>query len=237
MGFPKLDIQVFADGANKADILSRHKEGFVKGFTTNPTLMAKVGVRDYEGFARDILAEVRSLPISFEVFSDDFQEMHRQAQKIYSWGDNVNVKIPITNTRAESSIDLIRALLRENVKLNVTAIMTQEQLDALRGILRPQDDVIVSIFAGRIADTGKDPIPIMTRAAEDFSRFPKAKILWASPREVLNIYQAQGCGCHIITATNDLITKLQLYNKSLDEYSLETVKMFYSDAVNAGFSL
>lgn len=237
MKFPELKIAVYADGANRADMLKRYKEGFVKGFTTNPTLMAKAGIRDYESFAKEILTEIKSVPISFEVFSDEFPEMQRQAFRIHSWSENVNIKIPVTNTRGQSAAGLVQSLLSEGLKLNVTAIFTQGQLDEIKSILKPKDDIIISIFAGRIADTGCDPMPIMRQAVRDFAEFPKAKILWASPREVLNVYQAQTCGCHIITCTDDLIAKLSLYQKDLSDYSLDTVKMFYNDAVKAGFSL
>jgi transaldolase len=237
MTFPKMSIAVYADGANLADMIKRYKEGFVQGFTTNPTLMAKAGIKDYAAFARSVLNEIKSLPISFEVFSDDFAAMEKEALIIGSWADNVNVKIPITNNRGESAFELIQTLLKKNLKLNVTAIFTEEQLQGLLKILMPNDDVIISVFAGRIADTGVDPIPLMRSAAQKFAHLPKAKLLWASPREVLNIYQAQECGCHIITATDDLISKLSLHKKDLHEFSLETVKMFYNDAQKAGFSL
>ncbi len=232
-----MKIAVFADGANKADMIARYKEGFVRGFTTNPTLMAKAGITDYQEFAKSVLQDIKDLPISFEVFSDDFKDMEAQALKIASWGSNVNVKIPITNTKKESSIPLIARLLAKGLKLNVTAILTQSQIHALREVLTPKDDVIVSIFAGRIADTGVDPVPMMRDAVKVYADLPLAKVLWASPREVLNIYQAEQVGCHIITVTNDLISKLKLKNKNLEEYSLETVKMFYNDATSAGFTL
>ena len=235
--YPSLKIAVYADGANKADMLKRCREGFVQGFTTNPTLMAKAGIRDYEGFAREILGEIKTHPISFEVFSDDFAAMEREAMKIATWGTNVNVKIPIINTKSQSALPLIRTLLDRKLKLNVTAIFTQEQLDGLRAIVQPQDDVIVSIFAGRIADTGVDPMPLMRKAVQDFRSKSGCKILWASPREALNVYQAQDCGCQIITATDDTISKLKLNGKSLSEFSLETVKMFYQDAQKAEFSI
>lgn len=237
MPLPKLNIAVFADGANKAEMIKRHKEGLVKGFTTNPTLMAKAGIRDYAGFAKEILSEIRDLPISFEVFADEFQEMHRQAGIIRTWGSNVNVKIPIMNTKSQASYELIGKLLREGTKLNVTAIFTEAQLEGLRSVMKPEDDVIVSIFAGRIGDTGVDPMPLMRQAVSMFKSFPKAKILWASSREALNIYQADQCGCHIITCTDDLISKLSLNGKDLTEYSLDTVKMFDKDARAAGFQL
>ncbi len=235
---PGPQIAIFADGADAAAMLKRYREGFVRGFTTNPTLMAKAGIRDYAGFAREVLAVVRDLPISFEVFSDEFAEMERQALLIASWGANVNVKIPITNTRGIPSLSVVRSLLAKGVKLNVTAILAREQWLGLREVMTRDDDVIVSIFAGRIADTGVDPVPLMRQAVEDFRPFPNAKVLWASPREALNVYQAAECGCHVITATDDLISKVQkLGGKSLVEFSLETVKMFRDDAVKAGFEL
>jgi transaldolase len=235
--YPQLKIAVYADGANKDDMLKRYREGFVKGFTTNPTLVAKAGVKDYAGFARSVLAEIKTHPISFEVFSDSLSEMEREALIIGSWGANVNIKIPITNTQGKPTLPLIRGLLDKNLKLNVTALFTQDQIDGLREILQPKDDVIVSIFAGRIADTGVDPMPLMRRAVQDYKHLTGSKILWASPREALNIYQAQECGCHIITATDDQISKLTLHGKSLSEFSLETVKNFYNDAQKAGFSI
>lgn len=233
-----LRIALFADGANRDDMIRRYREGIVRGFTTNPTLMAKAGLRDYEGFARSVLAEIKTLPISFEVFSDEFDDMERQALAIASWAENVNVKIPITNTRRESALELIRKLLTKGVRLNVTAVMAPEQWRAVREIVLPHDDVIISIFAGRIADTGTDPIPLMVQAVHDFRALPGCKVLWASPREVLNIYQADACGCHIITATDDLIARFMANrSKNLTDFSLETVKMFYSDALKAGFQV
>jgi transaldolase len=237
MGFPTLKIAVFADGANREAMIKRYQEGFVKGFTTNPTLMNKAGLTDYEAFAKSVLETIKTLPISFEVFSDEFDEMERQAKKIGAWASNVNVKIPITNTRAQSSLPLIRRLFDQGLRLNITAILAEEQIADLRKILKPGDDALVSIFAGRIADSGRDPLPIMRQAVQDYQGLPKAKILWASPREVLNIYQAEDCGCHIITATDDLIAKLPLKGKPLADYSLDTVKMFYTDAQKAGFKL
>jgi transaldolase len=235
---PPFKIRIFADGADAAAMVKRYREGFVRGFTTNPTLMAKAGIRDYARFAHEVLAVIRDLPISFEVFSDDFAEMERQALLIGSWGPNVNVKIPITNTKGVPALPVVQSLLAKGVKLNVTAILAREQWLGLREVMRPQDDVIVSIFAGRIADTGVDPVPLMTHAVEDYRAFPKAQILWASPREALNVYQAEDCGCHIITATDDLVSKVQkLQGKSLSEYSLDTVRMFHDDATKAGFQL
>jgi transaldolase len=233
-----LRIRIFADGANVAAMLGRYREGFVHGFTTNPTLMAKAGIRDYAAFAREVLQVIVDLPISFEVFSDEFAEMEREARLIAGWGPNVNVKIPITNTRGEPAFGVIRSLLDQRVKLNVTAILTREQWLGLREVMQPEDDVIVSIFAGRIADTGVDPVPMISQAVQDFRTLPFARVLWASPREVLNVYQADACGCHIITATDDLLSKVQkLRGKSLSEVSLDTVRMFHDDAKRAGFQL
>jgi transaldolase len=232
-----LKIHVYADGAQKDQMLKSYKEGFVKGFTTNPTLIAKAGIKDYEGFAKSILDVIKDLPISFEVFSDDFSEMKRQALKIKAWGKNVNVKIPITNTKSNSAIPLIKELLSEGVKLNVTAIFTEAQTQDLREAMTKNDDVIVSVFAGRIADAGVDPIPLMTKTVKLYKDLPLAKVLWASPREVLNVYQAEECGCHIITVTDDIIKKISSRGKDLAQFSLETVKMFYDDATKAGFTL
>jgi transaldolase len=232
-----MNIAVYADGAVVSDMIKQYRSGVPKGFTTNPSLMAKAGVKSYEAFAREVLAEIKDLPISFEVFADDFAEMERQATLIGSWGSNVYVKIPITNTKSESALALIRRLFDRKLKLNVTAILAEAQIKGLRDILKPEDDVIVSIFAGRIADTGVDPVPIMRRAVELHRGLPKAKILWASPREVLNVYQAEECGCHVITVTDDILKKLAMRGKDLAEYSLDTVKMFYSDATKAGFKL
>ncbi len=232
-----MKIAIYADGANRADMLKRYKERLVSGFTTNPSLMVKAGIKDYAGFAKEILQDITDMSISFEVFSDEFPEMERQALKINEYGKNVYVKIPISNTKGESALPLCRRLLDKGLKLNVTAILTDHQVRALHEILKPQDDVIVSIFAGRIADTGVDPIPLMKQAVQMYKDKPGAKILWASTREVLNIYQAEWAGCHIITVTDDLISKLSLQGKNLEEYSLDTVKMFYQDAKKAGFSI
>ncbi len=233
----KLNIHVYADGANKVDMVNRYKEGLVKGFTTNPTLMAKAGIKDYEAFAKDIVSAIPNRPISFEVFSDEFPEMKRQAAKIATWGEYVNVKIPITNTKGYSAIPLIEELLKEGVKLNVTAVFTKEQIDGLKKVIRSIDDVIISVFAGRIADAGQDPVPIMKYAVDLFKDQPNTKILWASSREAYNIIQAEECGCHIITVTDDLIKKMESFGKDLKDFSLDTVKMFYNDATKAGFRL
>jgi transaldolase len=230
-------LKIFADGADRAGILELYESCAVHGFTTNPTLMRKAGIADYEAFARDLLLYIRDLPISFEVFSDDFAEMRRQALKIASWGENVFVKVPITNTAAQSSARLIRDLSARGVKLNVTAILTCEQVCEVREALDPGTPAIVSVFAGRIADTGLDPIPIMRRAREILAPLPHAELLWASCREALNIKHAEIAGCHIITVTHDILKKAALFGKPLAELSLDTVKMFHRDAAAAGFQL
>ena len=232
-----LTIKIFADGAEKAGMLDMYKKPYIKGFTTNPTLMRKAGISDYGSFARDILTEITDLPLSFEVFSDDFDEMKRQALFITSWGKNVYVKIPVTNTLGSPSYDLITDLAQAGVKLNVTAIMTMEQVRDVSASLKNDANSIISVFAGRMADTGRDPIPFMTSARELVSNYPLQELLWASPREVLNIFQADSIGCHIITVTNDILKKLELFGKDLNEYSLDTVKMFRQDAIKAGYVL
>jgi transaldolase len=209
----------------------------IQGFTTNPTLMRQAGITDYETFAYDILREINDRPISFEVFSDDFDEMERQAIKIAGWGDNVNVKIPVTNTAGESTAKLIRRLAADGVKLNVTALMTLAQVRTVADCLEGGPSAIVSVFAGRIADTGRDPVPLMSAALELVRDYPNIELLWASPRELLNILQADAVGCHIITVTHDLLKKLGGLGKDLNEFSLDTVKMFYNDAQTAGFTL
>lgn len=230
-------VKIFADGAEKNEILEMAKNPFIAGFTTNPTLMRKAGITDYRTFAREVLDEIKDKPISFEVFSDDFDEMERQAKEIASWGDNVYVKIPVTNTKCESSVNLIERLSNSDVKVNVTAMMTAEQIKKVVPALLGGSAVYVSIFAGRIADSGRDPVPIMREALEYLKAYPKIKLIWASPREVFNIIQADEIGCHIITVTNALLKKLHLIGKDLDEFSLDTVKMFYEDAKAAGFSI
>jgi transaldolase len=232
-----LRIAIYADGADVRDMVAARDAGIVKGFTTNPTLMRKCGVTDYAAFAREALEATGRMPISFEVFADDFDEMERQAKLIATWGEAVYVKIPITNTKGESSIPLIRRLSAAGVKLNVTAILTLEQVREVAGALDPDTPAIVSVFAGRIADTGVDPVPLMREAAAICAAKPKAELLWASPRELLNIFQAEECGCHIITVTADVLKKLALVGKPLDELSLDTVKMFFNDAAAAGFTL
>ena len=232
-----LRIELYADGADVRDMLSARESGLVKGFTTNPTLMRKSGVTDYEKFAKEALAAVSGMPISFEVFADDFPEMERQALKIAKWGEGVFVKIPITNTKGHSSIPLIRQLSAAGVKLNITAILTLQQVSDVVDAIDPAVPAIVSVFAGRIADTGRDPVPLMKEAATMVSRKPKAQLLWASPRELLNIFHAEECGCHIITVTGEILKKLAMLGKPLEELSLDTVKMFYNDASAAGFKL
>ncbi len=237
MSLEDLKIKVFADGADKAGMLEMNANPFIKGLTTNPTLMRKAGISDYEAFARDILKDVTEKPLSLEVFSDDFDEMERQALKIASWAANVYVKIPITNTKREPSYNLIRKLAERGVKLNVTALMTLDQVRDTVASLVPSVPSYISVFAGRIADTGVDPLPLMTKSLEIMAKNPAAELIWASPRELLNIFQADSIGCHVITVTNDILKKLSLYRYDLSDYSLDTVKMFYSDAVKAGYQV
>ena len=232
-----LKVKLFADGADRDGMLEMYQKPYIQGFTTNPTLMKKVGISDYEAFAHDILQAIPDRPISFEVFADDFDEMERQALKIRTWGENVYVKIPVSNTRQQMSYDLIGKLAGAGVHLNITAILTLEQVNAVADAVKNGPASVVSVFAGRIADTGLDPVPLMSKALEILAVAPQAELLWASPREVLNIYQADAIGCHIITATNDIIRKLSLSGKDLAQYSLETVQMFYDDASRAGYQL
>jgi transaldolase len=233
----ELKVKIFADGADKAGMLEMYAKPFIKGLTTNPTLMKKAGITDYRAFCKDILSSIKDKPLSFEVFSDDFTEMERQALEIASWGDNVYVKIPITNTKQEACYELVKRLAAKKVKLNVTALMTLEQVRNVVSSLDPHVPSYVSVFAGRIADTGYDPVPLMTEAVEILKAAPASELIWASPRELLNIFQADDIGCHVITVTNDILKKLTLVGYNLDEYSLDTVKMFYKDAVDAGFKL
>lgn len=232
-----LGVKIFADGADKQGMLEMYSKPFIKGLTTNPTLMRKAGVGDYRAFCRDILSEIQDKPLSFEVFSDDFQEMERQALEISSWGENVYVKVPISNTKKEFCYPLVERLTRQGVKVNVTAIMTVPQVESLARVLDPSIPSYISIFAGRIADTGIDPIPTMQAVLEILRSNKKAELIWASPRELLNIFQADKIGCHVITVTNDILKKLSMVNYDLDEYSLDTVKMFFNDAVAAGYRL
>ncbi len=234
---PPLNIAIYADGADVRDMVAARDAGLVRGFTTNPTLMRKSGITDYATFARAALDATGGMPISFEVFADEFDEMERQAKLIATWGESVSVKIPITNTKGESSVDLIRRLSAAGVKLNITAILTLQQVSDVVHELDPATPAIISVFAGRIADTGRDPVPLMREAKSIVMAKPKAELLWASPRELLNIFQAEECGCDIITCTGEILKKLAMVGKPLDELSLDTVKMFYNDAAAAGFKL
>jgi transaldolase len=234
----KLPIKIFADGADLEGIKELYQKPFIHGLTTNPTLMRKVGVPDYEAFARSVLDHVTDKPISFEVFSDEFPEMRRQALKIRDWQENVYVKIPITNTRGESALPLIADLVEQGVKVNVTAILTLKQVEGVAGALKKEVPSVVSVFAGRIADTGVDPLPAMQESLKILADLPSAELLWASVREVLNIFQAAACGCHIVTVPHDILAKaIKLGGLDLGELSLDTVRMFYQDAVAAGFRL
>lgn len=232
-----LKIKLFADGADLAGIKEMYANPMIKGFTTNPTLMRKAGIQDYKSFAYQVLEAIPDRPISFEVFADEFAEMERQALEIASWGTNVSVKIPVTNTRKEFSGLLIERLSNAGVALNVTALTTLEQVRNVTARLAPNVPAIISVFAGRIADTGRDPAPLMAEAVKIMCAKPKAELIWASPRELLNIFQADSVGCHIITATTDILKKLSLVGKDLDQYSLETVQMFYKDAQAAGYKI
>ena len=232
-----LKVKIFADGADKMGMLEMNGNPLIQGLTTNPTLMKKVGITDYRAFCKDILITIKEKPLSFEVFSDDFSEMERQAMEIASWGSNVYVKIPVTNTKKETCYALVKKLTAQGVKVNVTALMTLEQTRDVVAVLDPKVPSYVSIFAGRIADTGRDPVPLMAAAVEMLKVSPAAELIWASPRELLNIFQADNIGCQVITVTNDLIKKLSLVGYDLEEYSLDTVKMFYNDAVSAEFML
>lgn len=237
MNITDLKVKIFGDGAELDGMVALAREPYIKGFTTNPTLMRKAGITDYRAFARQVVAAIPDKPISFEVFSDEFEEMERQAREIATWGAHVYVKIPVTNTRREPAYDLIHRLSHAGVKVNVTAIMTLDQVrhvvDALKGGAASN----VSVFAGRIADTGRDPLPLMTEAVEILMAEPAAELIWASPRELLNIFHAEEIGCHIITVTHDILKKLSLVGKDLGDFSLDTVKMFHDDAAKAGYTL
>jgi transaldolase len=232
-----LTVKIFADGADLPGMIEMANKPYISGLTTNPTLMKKVGITDYEKFAKAVLAEIKDIPISFEVFSDEVESMKRQGEKIASWGENVYVKVPITNSQGESTKSVIAHLAGKGVKVNVTALMTDVQVIEVVDALNPNVESYVSVFAGRIADTGRNPIPIMKRSLDALSENAKAELIWASPRELLNIFQADEIGCHIITATNDILGKIDLVDKDLTDYSLETVQMFYRDAQTSGFSL
>jgi transaldolase len=232
-----LKVKIFGDGADLAGMLALYREPYIRGFTTNPTLMNKAGVRDYKAFAKEVLAAIPDRPVSFEVFSDDLREMERQAREIATWGGLVYVKIPITNTKREPAGELIHRLSHDGIKVNVTAMMTLAQVKDTVARVRGGAPSCISVFAGRIADTGRDPVPLMTEAVEMLKAEPKAELIWASPRELLNIFQADAIGCHIITVTQDILARLSNVGKDLDEFSLDTVKMFHRDAEKAGFAL
>lgn len=231
----KLKIKLFADGADLKSMLEMSQKPFIQGLTTNPTLMRKAGIQDYKKFALDVLSNIKNKPISFEVFSDDFKEMKNQALEIAGWADNVYVKIPVTNTKSESSAELIHDLSNQGVKINATALMTLNQVKIISDALNPNIPNYISIFAGRIADTGRDPVPIMAAAVAMLAQTPLTELIWASPRELLNVFQANQIGCHIITATSDILNKLKLVDYDLEKYSLDTVKMFYEDAKAANY--
>lgn len=237
MKLTDLKTRIFADGAELAGMLAMYREPHIKGFTTNPTLMRKAGIVDYRAFARQVVEAIPDRPISFEVFSDEFAEMDRQAREIATWGAHVYVKIPVTNTRRQPAYDLVHRLSHAGVKVNVTAIMTLEQVQAVVDALKGGAPSNISVFAGRVADTGRDPVPHMKAALDIMRVEPNAELIWASPRELLNVFQASDIGCHIITVTNDILKKLSLVGKALDDYSLETVKMFFDDATAAGFRI
>ncbi len=233
----KLKVKVFADGADKAGIIEIGKHPLIKGFTTNPTLMRKAGITDYEKFSREILEVIGGRPISYEVFADDFAEMERQARLIATWGKNVYVKVPVTNTKREKANAMVERLAKDGIQLNVTALMTLEQVKEVTAALKDGPHSYISVFAGRIADTGLDPVPLMSEALKIMNDAPKAELIWASPRELLNIFHADSIGCHVITVTNDILAKLKLVGKDLSDYSLETVQMFHRDGEASGFKL
>lgn len=233
----ELKTKIFADGADREGILALNRKPYIKGFTTNPTLMRKAGITDYQKFARSILEDIPDKPFSFEVFADDFDTMSKQADVIASWGENVYVKIPITNTKGEPARDLIRSLAGRGYKLNVTAMMTVEQAESIIDCFEGSPSSYISIFAGRVADTGRDPVAMMAHAVEVLKPHRNLELIWASPRELLNVFHADAVGCHIITVTHDILKKLDLVGKDLNEYSLETVKMFYEDGQKSGFRL
>jgi transaldolase len=233
----ELKVKLFSDGADLEGMIEMASKPFISGLTTNPSLMKKAGITDYVKFAKEVLQEIKSKPISFEIFSDVIEEMKVQGEKIASWGENVYVKIPITNTRGESTNEVVRFLSNNGAKVNVTALMTSKQVSQVIDSLNPNIPSCVSVFAGRIADTGRDPLPIMQKSLALLSENSKAELIWASPRELLNVFQANEIGCHIITATNDILKKLDLIGINLENYSLDTVKMFFEDASNAGYKI
>lgn len=232
-----LKVKLFADGADIDGMVEMANKPYIAGLTTNPTLMRKAGITDYVKFAKDVLNEIKTKPVSFEVFSDELEEMKVQAEQIASWAENVFVKIPVTNTKGISTAPVVKFLSQQGVKLNVTAAMTQKQVQEIIENLSPSVPNNISVFAGRIADTGRDPMPIMAECVKMISNNPYSELIWASPRELLNVFQADAVGCHIITATNDILAKLSLIQKDLEEYSLETVEMFFRDAVNSSYTL
>jgi transaldolase len=232
-----LKIKLFADGADLAGMKEMYRNPMIKGFTTNPSLMRKAGIQDYSIFARDVIRAIPDRPISFEVFADEFEAMEKQALEIASWGKNVNVKIPVTNTKKQFAGPVIERLSKAGVSLNVTAVMSLDQVEKITDCLAVDTSAIISVFAGRIADTGIDPMPLMSKAVDIMRAKPKSELIWASPRELLNIFQADQIGCHIITATNEILKKLTLVGKDLEGYSLETVEMFYKDAKAAGYNI
>jgi transaldolase len=232
-----LEVKIFADGADLKTMIDMSKESIIQGLTTNPTLMRKSGVIDYKGFALKVLQEIKTKPISFEVFSDDLEEMKREALEIASWASNVNVKIPVTNSRGEDTSHVIEFLSAQGITLNVTAILTLDQVERVTRVLSKDTHAYISVFAGRIADTGRDPIPIMTNSLRIMKSKPNSELIWASPRELLNVVQAHNIGCHVITATTDILKKLEIVGKDLSEYSLETVQMFRNDALASGYTI
>ena len=232
-----LKVKIFADGADLSGMIEMANKPYISGLTTNPTLMKKAGIRNYEQFAKEVLKEIRHKPISFEVFSDDIEMMKKQGEIIASWGANVYVKVPITNTQGKSTDSVVKFLADSGVKVNVTALMTEDQVEDVLGVLNPNVESYISVFAGRIADTGRNPIPIMKKSLQILATQQKAELIWASPRELLNLFQADEIGCHIITATNDILKKIEIIGKDLKEYSLETVQMFYNDAKSSNFSI
>jgi transaldolase len=233
----QLAVKIFADGADRAGIADLAAKPWVRGFTTNPTLMRKVGVEDYAAFAREVLELVPDRPISFEVFSDESAEMEDQARLISSWGENVYVKIPVTNTNGEPSAEVVRRLVADGVKLNITALTTLHQVTQVAEWVAEGPSAFISVFAGRIADTGRDPVPIMASAVEELRPYPQLELIWASPREVLNLFQAEAVGCHIITVVHEILAKLSNLGRDLDDFSLETVRMFFRDGQAAGYTL
>jgi transaldolase len=233
----RLSVKIFADGADLAGMLEMYRHPFIKGFTTNPTLMRKAGVTDYRRFAREVVEAIPNRPISFEVLSDEFDEMKRQALEIAGWGPNVYVKIPVTNSRREPSYELVRCLSHSGVKVNVTALMSLEQVHQVASAVAGGAPAYVSVFAGRIADTGRDPVPMMASALQILREAPNTELIWSSPRELLNVFHADAIGCHVITVTNEILRKLPLVGRDLDDFSLDTVQMFYRDAQQAGYRL